>query len=74
MFEIRHQLLQILSNDVTAYGIAHKFVNDDKDKFEVFKVALNESRQAGDIQAQASTAVDKAEIRWQVLAPVESTD
>lgn len=72
-FAIRHQLLQILQNDTTAYAIANAFVADDADKFEVFKIALNESRGAGDIQSQASTAVDKSEVRWEVLSPPEAT-
>lgn len=71
-FAIRHQLLQLLQNDTTAYEIAHAFVADDSDKFEVFKVALNESRQAGSVQAQSSTAVDISEVRWKVLSPPES--
>lgn len=72
MFEIRHALLQMLGNDATAYGIANKFVADDADKLKVFQVAFSESRQAGDIQAQASTATDKAESRWEVLNPAPS--
>jgi hypothetical protein len=69
-FQIRHQLLQVLSNNVTAYEIAHAFVGDDADKFEVFKIALAESRQShGTIETQASSAVDVAEVRWKVLSP-----
>lgn len=68
-FQIRHQLLQVLSNNVTAYEIAHAFIGDDADKFEVFKIALAEARQLhGNIETQSSAAVDVAEVRWKVLS------
>lgn len=66
-FEIRHALLQMLGNDTTAYEIANGFVADDENKLAVFRDAFNESRTAGDNQAVASVAADKAEKRWAIV-------
>lgn len=44
----------MVQNDITAYKIAHKFVQDSEDKLTVFQQALTESRAAGDIQTQTS--------------------
>ena len=68
-FEIRHQLLTMLSNNATAYDIANKFVADDKDKLTVFTGALNESRGVGGIDAQAAAATKIAEERWNTINP-----
>lgn len=66
-FEIRHALLQMLGNDTTAYEIANGFVADNANKLTVFRDAFNESRAAGDNQAIASVASDKAEKRWAIV-------
>ncbi|AUR82216.1 hypothetical protein NVP1022O_03 [Vibrio phage 1.022.O._10N.286.45.A10] len=66
-FEIRHTLLQLLGNDTTAYEIANGFVTDDENKLAMFRNAFNESRAAGDNQAIASVATDKAQQRWLVV-------
>lgn len=77
MFAIRHELLKLLGNDITAYNIAQDFVKDDAEKLEVFKDAYAEGGQpinshpsnAPDVQAVTSIACDKAEQRWKALNP-----
>lgn len=67
MFDVRYDLLKMVQNNTTAYAIAHKFVQDDCNKLTVFQQALAESRNAGSIEQQTSSAVDIAEVRWTVL-------
>lgn len=61
--------MTLVVDDLTAYGIANKFVMDDPEKLEVFKRCFN--KQSGTtIEARSSQAVDSAEILWEKVYSV----
>ncbi|USD64221.1 hypothetical protein [Vibrio sp. SCSIO 43136] len=68
-FALRFTLLQLLNNDIEAYRIAHAFVADTQNKYDVFKLAYEEALPEvnHDISSAASVAADKALVRWNLL-------
>ena len=70
-FPVRFDLMQLVKDDRTAYGIANQFVMDDENKFAVFERCYTANNHSGNPQTTASIAADAAEILWKEVYSVE---
>ncbi len=65
-FELRNKLMIKMEDNLSAYGTANKFVQDDEQKYIVFERCFNRviHNDRVDIDSAASMAADKAEQLW----------
>ena len=69
-FEVRNELMNLLSQNATAYKIAMEFVSDNKDKLTVFRTAYSEAN-ANTLDSRSEIAKGVAEARWSIMFPEE---
>lgn len=72
MFEVRFSLMQMLSNDTTAFNAANSFVADNEEKLKVFQSAFATVNRTGNVFSDAETAVKKASIQWSEVYAVKA--
>lgn len=68
-FVVRNALMTLVSDDLTAYGIANKFVMDNPEKLEVFKRCFTKTSGTS-VESRTSNAVDSSEILWEKVYAV----
>ena len=69
-FQVRNQLMQLVSQNAIAYNIANEFVSDSADRLTVFTTAYNETH-GNTIESRTQVSKDVAKERWLVMYPEE---